>query len=215
MSRPGRPPRSQQRPLSPEDEALWSTVASSMKPARKKPRVHPFEDLLAEARELSERLASRIDRPEPRSADQQPIKRPAVSPARVERTPPPLSEFDRRQLKQIARGRKEIEARIDLHGMRANEAHAALRAFIFGCYARGQRNLLVITGKGGPRTADERPFELWDQSDRGVLKRSVPLWLAESDLRSVVISFTEAHPRHGGGGALYVQLRRRKDNRER
>ena len=49
------------------------------------------------------------------------------------------------------------------------------------------------------------------ERQRGVLKRSVPAWLAEPDLRAVVLSYTQATPRHGGAGALYVQLRKARE----
>lgn len=215
MSRPGRPPRTQQRFLTPEDEELWSAVARILKPVRKKERVHPFEQLLAETRERSKRETAQIDKPEP-SLPTKFTATPPTSTTSAAGSPPPLANFDRRELKRISRGQKEIEARIDLHGLRAAEAHAALRAFILSCYARGHRNVLVITGKGGGGMSNgDRPFELWSETERGVLKRSVPLWLSEPELRSVVISFTTAHPRHGGEGALYVQLRRRKEKAER
>lgn len=216
MSRPGRPPRTQQRPLTPEDKELWSTVARSLKPVRKKGRVHPFAELLTETREWSKRETLESAKPSEPSPTRESTTKPPASVSSAVDSLPPLANFDRRELKRLAKGQKEIEARIDLHGLRAAEAHAALRAFILGCYARGQRNVLVITGKGGSeQNAGERPFELWSDSDRGVLKRNVPYWLSEPELRSVVISFTHAHPRHGGEGALYVQLRRRKENRAR
>src|SRR5690606_39064236 len=98
----------------------------------------------------------------------------AVPRTQKERVPPPLADIDHRQLRRIVRGRTEIEARIDLHGMRANEAHAALRAFLFGCHSRGKRSVLVITGKGSGPDLRDRPFELDADSDRGVLKRNVP-----------------------------------------
>jgi DNA-nicking Smr family endonuclease len=218
MSRPGRPPRSQQRLLTPEDEALWSSVARSLKPFRRKARVHPsagHPESLPASEPIGPKLEDELKRAAvepstPREAQSQ-TGRPK-SPAK----PPPLADFDRRRLKRIAGGRVEIEARLDLHGMRAGEAHSALRSFIFSACAKGQRHVLVITGKGGGAGLSDRPFDL-DQPDRGVLKRSVPMWLAEPELRSVVVSFTQAHPRHGGEGALYVQLRsrrRRPDHRE-
>ena len=213
MSRPGRPPRSQQRPLTREDEALWKAVAGTLEPVRKKGR--------------SGRQGP-VPEPEPRPESQPPRALAgevhAISPApaqpveafrsasrpNVRREAPPLADFDRRQARRIATGRVGIDARLDLHGMRAAEAHAALRAFIFGCYARGQRNLLVITGKGAEPERQDLSFALFDRSARGVLKRSVPMWLAEPDLRAVVVGYTQAHARHGGEGALYVQLRSRR-----
>ena len=200
--------------MTPEDEAIWNAVAQSLEPVRKKHRVHrsaeppsPVEQS-PDARlppglteEISKAVAAPAKPPGPRHA---------TTGDRIERKPPPLAEFDRRQVRRIVRGRTEVEARLDLHGMRAGEAHAALRAFILRCYARGQRNLLVITGKGSGGNLRDRPFELSDRTERGVLKRSVPLWLADPELRAVVVGFTQAHARHGGEGALYLQLRSRR-----
>ncbi len=216
MSRPGRPPRSQQRLLTPEDEALWSSVARSLKPFRKKARVHPsaaHPESLPASEPIGPNLADEqqraaVEASRPGEGEHQ-TSRPK-SPAK----PPPLAEFDRRKLRHIAGGRLEIEARLDLHGMRAGEAHSALKSFIFAACAKGQRNVLVITGKGSGAGLSDRPFDL-DQPDRGVLKRSVPMWLAEPELRSVVVSFTQAHPRHGGEGALYLQLRSRRRQADR
>lgn len=212
MSRPGRPPRSQQRPLTREDEALWKSVARTLEPVQKKSRIHtraePAPGLEDRPEvQISPAFADKVTSaasaapPRPLEAGQRSASRPQVH------KPPPLADFDRRQVRRIAAGRIAIEARLDLHGMRASEAHAALRAFVLGCYARGKRNLLVITGKGGEADRADLPFTLSDRSERGVLKRSVPSWLAEPELRAVVVSYTQAHARHGGEGALYVQLR--------
>ena len=213
MSRPGRPPRSQQRLLTPEDEAIWTSVARSLEPVRKKQRIHRSSEPQGPVEQRSEtrlppKLAEKISEAAAEATKPSPPRSLAIR-DRIERKPPPLAEFDRRQVRRIASGRIEVESRIDLHGMRAGEAHAALRAFILGCYARGQRNLLIITGKGSGADRRDQPFELSDRADRGVLKRSVPMWLADPELRAVVVSFTQAHARHGGEGALYVQLRSR------
>lgn len=211
MSRPGRPPRSQQRLLTPEDEALWRSVAGSLEPVRKKERVHKPAERQSEIKDRNHQaqLSATLEKKLQKIAAK--AEEPLGSPTpRPDRKPPPVAEFDRRQVRRLAKGRVEVEARLDLHGMRAAEAYGALRAFVLSCYARGQRNVLVITGKGSSAELRDRPFDLFDQSDRGVLKRSVPMWLAEPELRKVVVSFTQAHPRHGGEGALYVQLRSRR-----
>ncbi|MGQ4274320.1 Smr/MutS family protein [Terrihabitans sp. B22-R8] len=96
----------------------------------------------------------------------------------------------------------EVDARIDLHGLRQDEAHARLRTFIRQAQWQGARVVLVITGKGAP-LRDQPLFE-----ERGVLRRNVPMWLAEPDLRDAVLSVTPAAPAHGGSGALYVRIRR-------
>jgi DNA-nicking Smr family endonuclease len=86
-----------------------------------------------------------------------------------------------------------------------------LGAFLRRSQAEGAKLVLVITGKGaaasahGPGLSDER----------GVLRRMVPHWLRMADLRGVVMGFEEASLRHGGGGALYVRLRRHRDGADR
>jgi DNA-nicking Smr family endonuclease len=119
-----------------------------------------------------------------------------------------LAEFDRRKVRQIATGKVEVAARIDLHGLRQRDARAELRTFLLRAYASGHRTVLVITGKGGGEAPADGLGALLGERQRGVLKRSVPLWLEEPDLRSIVLSYTQAGARHGGSGALYVQLRR-------
>jgi DNA-nicking Smr family endonuclease len=127
-----------------------------------------------------------------------------------------LDSIDRRRARKLAAGRAEIEARLDLHGMRQSEAHVALRAFLFACHAKGLRNVLVITGKGSALDGDATSHaHSWGQRDRGILKRSVPRWLAEPELRPIVVGYTAAHSRHGGEGALYLQLRRRERVKDR
>jgi DNA-nicking Smr family endonuclease len=110
----------------------------------------------------------------------------------------------------LGSGRIAIEARIDLHGMRQSEAHRALNRFLAKAHADGRRWVLVITGKGGPQRALSSDDLGYGGEERGVLRRNVPRWLAEPELRAIVVGFTEAAIRHGGAGALYVQLRRRE-----
>lgn len=96
---------------------------------------------------------------------------------------------------RIVKEREEIGARIDLHGLTQDRAKAALDAFLFRAFDDGWRAVLVITGKGV-------------QGD-GVLKKRVPDWLAEAHLAHVVAGISEAARHHGGGGALYVALKRK------
>jgi len=72
------------------------------------------------------------------------------------------------------------------------------------------RTVLVITGKGGGRRQPPPGAAWWETDEVGILRRAVPRWLAEPPLRAVVIGCEPASPRHGGEGALYVLLRRRK-----
>lgn len=111
--------------------------------------------------------------------------------------------MDTKTFGKLKRGKLVPEARIDLHGMTVDQAHPALTRFILTSQSRGLRLVLVITGKG----EQDNPYDPIPRR-RGVLKRQVPLWLRMPGLTTAVMDVTEAHIRHGGGGAFYVYLRR-------
>jgi DNA-nicking Smr family endonuclease len=178
---------SHRRKLSEEEHTLWSRITRSVMPLRRKPRL--AEPAAAHALPSKPKPVSPA-----RHATPAPASKPASKPAPV---PEPLG---RRQKQRLARGIDEIDARIDLHGRTQSEAHTALLAFLRHAQARGARFVLVITGKG-TRAGD-------DWSERGVLKRQVPLWLKLPEFRAYVVGFEDAHVGHGGQGALYVRLRR-------
>jgi DNA-nicking Smr family endonuclease len=188
-----------------EDHEVWQHAAATVEPLKRaKGRFHPASDALKSA----------LPKPKLAVPPEQPvIKHPAGS-ARPEaiavkppRAPAPdLSLFDRNSARKIRGGRVEIEARVDLHGMRQHEAHVALRGFLLSCQSRGLRYVLIITGKGKAMGSDATHAGEGDR-ERGVLKRNVPRWLEEPDLRAVVVSFTTAAIQHGGEGAIYVHLR--------
>ncbi|PWE31769.1 DNA mismatch repair protein MutS [Pararhodobacter marinus] len=115
--------------------------------------------------------------------------------------------MDRNLHRSMTRGKLEPEARIDLHGMTVAQAHTALLGFVMSAHARGLRLVLVITGKGrkaGPDHAAPMPVR------QGVLKHEVPQWLRAAPLGPLVLETREAHRSHGGTGAYYVYLRRRR-----
>jgi DNA-nicking Smr family endonuclease len=188
--------------LTDEDHELWEHTAKSLEPLKRaKSRVH-------EALEDEAALAKAIFTTKPHH---QPKKSAVLEPPPppVKRKAPDLNPFDPKAARKLRRGHIDIEARIDLHGMRQAEAHVALVRFLQASAAKGRRWVLVITGKGSPsRRLDEHTDRPFGEPQRGILKRSVPLWLAEPDIRPLIVSFTEAAVEHGGSGALYVHLRR-------
>lgn len=107
-----------------------------------------------------------------------------------------LHPFDRPTIKKISKGRLEIEARIDLHGLTQSEAHDLLYGFLADAWHRGVRLVMVITGKGSSSRGE------------GVLKQAVPHWFSTPLFRIYVSSYENAARHHGGQGALYVRLRR-------
>jgi DNA-nicking Smr family endonuclease len=104
--------------------------------------------------------------------------------------------LDKRTLGRLRRGMLPIEGTIDLHGMTRAEAYRSLHQFIALSQERGRRCILVITGKGS--------------HSEGVLRTAVPHWLNLPDTRSLVLAFAYATAAHGGVGALYVLLKRRR-----
>ena len=138
-------------------------------------------------------------------------KTPPPPSAPVRRHGPGLSGIDRRTRQRLSRGQMEADARIDLHGLTQAQARIALRAFLCAARARGHRLVLVITGKGAPPFARHtlHSGEVHRDPDRpGVLRRVLPQWLGEPEFRDMVTGFQPAHPKHGGGGACYLRLRR-------
>jgi DNA-nicking Smr family endonuclease len=181
------PPR-RKRALSEEERALWESVAKQAKPLRKKQR--PAEPHAA------------LPKPEPHVAAKAAIPAklllPTKPPAPAKPVVPPLAPLGRRERAQLSRGRKEIDARLDLHGMTQARAHRALSGFLHRAHGEGLTFVLVITGKG----------KVGAESERGVLRRQVPEWLSQPEFRAFVVGFEEAHIGHGGAGALYVRIRR-------
>jgi len=115
--------------------------------------------------------------------------------------------MDRNLHTRMMRGKLEPEARIDLHGMTVAQAHSALTGFILSAHARGLRLVLVITGKGrakGPDHAAPMPVRA------GVLKHEVPHWLRTPPLAPLILELRESHRSHGGSGAYYIYLRKRR-----
>jgi len=180
-------PQRRKRLLSEEEHALWESVARQTKPLRKKsravkpaassPPAPPAAKTVAPAKQLPSATMPRQPRPEL----------------------PPLAPIGRRERAQLSRGRKEIDARLDLHGMTQTRAHRALSEFLQRAHLDGLTFVLVITGKGSAAAA---------HSGRGVLRCQVPQWLSLPEFRTLVIGFEEAHIGHGGEGALYVRIRR-------
>ncbi|UFN48164.1 Smr/MutS family protein [Roseomonas sp. OT10] len=132
--------------------------------------------------------------------------RPAVRP--VARPPLPVLQvglapagLDTRRWTDLRRGRMRPERTLDLHGRRAQEAHAAVVAFLHDAQADGIRCVAIVTGKGG------RPGRDGLEAESGVLRRELPHWLNHPGLRPLLLG--AAHPHAANSGAVHLLLRRR------
>ncbi len=190
------PPLRRRRGLTDDERTLWDSVAKQAKPLRKSAARKKAE---IEAR-ISDKLAEEAPRKAPpKSVSGKPVVAPVVKVKVSPPPPPPLATLTRRERGRIARGKKEIDARLDLHGKTLTQAHGILKRFLTRAQADGAALVLVITGKG--RTTSEG-------RESGALRREVPEWLSQPDFRVLVTGFEEAHIGHGGEGALYVRVRR-------
>ncbi|MEO0386431.1 MAG: Smr/MutS family protein [Pseudomonadota bacterium] len=187
------------RGLSPEDLEVWARVTDGVAPLS--------ETVLSPG--LTPQRPPRVETAEPPRASVPPRgKAPAIT---LDLAPDPMAALrdmpvrtDRRTHARIAKGKREPDARIDLHGMTAERAHAALTGFILRAAGRGDRLVLVITGKGRVAAADAL------RARPGVLRNAVPHWLSQAPLAPLIVQIMPAHQRHGGGGAYYVYLKRQR-----
>lgn len=160
-------------------------------------------DLSLEEKRLWRRVLEgvRTRRPLPEAVDAAPGAKPtAPSPMRttaplVQTRAVPLGPLsDRGGEKRVRRGRVEIGATLDLHGHTQVSARQALSHFLQAAFARGDRTVIVVTGVG--------------RGGEGVLRRQLPGWLTDRDVRAFVSGYAQAHRSHGGAGAFYVFLKR-------
>ncbi|WP_421565361.1 Smr/MutS family protein [Ochrobactrum sp. EDr1-4] len=180
--------------LRPEDRILWETVAKTAKPlAGKKLQ---FEELSV----FSELMAEKAEK-KPAKQVSTPVADPVEPKKKITALKElPIHAFDRPTHRKISKGRVDIEARIDLHGLTQNDAYELLYGFLLGAHARGLKHVMVITGKG-------RSF-----GSEGVLKQAVPHWFSTPLFRLLVSAYEDAAHHHGGHGALYVRLRKQTQN---
>ncbi|HUU66644.1 MAG TPA: Smr/MutS family protein [Methyloceanibacter sp.] len=183
-----------------DDAELWARIARTAAPLKKNRVTHvavpptpPRPKQIAAALNTE---AKSTPNPSPKPAPK-PAARPALSLT--------ASGLDRQTARKLDKGHLAVEARLDLHGMRQRDAHAALRKFLKWAQSKDYRHVLVITGKGSS-AAEKKSF--YEDEERGVLRQAVPHWLVLPDLAPLIVSFSEAPQRLGGGGALYVRLRK-------
>lgn len=195
------------RRLAPDERRLWERVAGSAVPLSRRPddppsrprTERPAPGTPAEPLQHEPQAPARHDLRARRRTIGYDLAGPEVAP--VGR---PEAGLDRRTAERLRRGVRAPDARIDLHGMRAERAHAVCLRFLADALARGHRLVLVITGKGRA-AGDEGPG-----TGKGVLRGSLPGWLRASPLGPAIVGIYQAHPRHGGDGAYYVYLKRRR-----
>ena len=170
-----------ERPLSADEAALWRRVLESVRPIDPK-------------------------RPLPTGVEIKPAKVPKAKPATTapvpaapvaKQRPGPGITLDGSWDKKLATGSISPDSAVDLHGDTLDRAYARIDFALEAAIARGDRVILLVTGKPGAR------------GGRGSIRALVGDWLAASRHAGAIAAVRPAHPRHGGAGALYLVLRRR------
>lgn len=193
------------RKLAPEEIELWQRVADktdrlskqetfdpeAFAPQSDAPRIEPKAPVVLDGKHPP--------KPAPRKATFD------LTPSLPDRLKAAPVQMDCKTFGKMTRGKLKPEGRLDLHGMTLDRAHGALTRFILSSHGSGRRLVLVITGKGKNRD-EGGPIPV----RFGVLRHQVPQWLTAVPLSSVVMQVTPAHISHGGGGAYYVYLRRKR-----
>ncbi len=216
------------RGLSKADRVLWDHVARSVSPIDSNRFTRELEESLMRSppSHMEKRAGDNIAAgPEDFTPARPPIRAEDIARAMTgwqgadmakgrETEPTPsrrqnVPGLDRRTAERLRKGQMEIDGRIDLHGLTRAEAHRELRSYISAAHIRGMRCVLVITGKGSSRQkTDDAAFMGTGRS--GILREAVPQWLSAPDLAHLIVDIRHAQPKHGGSGALYVLLRRRR-----
>ncbi len=173
-------------PTDPTDsgDALWKRVTATVRPLGKKgpaPGARPLP-----------RVRIR----------ETPVEAPDVS-SRRQTMPAETASLDGAWDRRVRTGRVDPERTIDLHGHTRDAAYALLADAIERAWRDDIRTLLVITGKS-------RPVQYGDERPRGVIAANFAQWLDTPRLRPFIAATRRAHPRHGGSGAWYVIIRKKR-----
>jgi DNA-nicking Smr family endonuclease len=190
------------RHLTPEEADLWRSVAQTARPMHSA-KLHMPEPAPAPEPPPLAHAKPRLSPVIPGERHRKP-ERHDLAPGLPDLLGQAPLRMDANTHARMTRGKLQPEARIDLHGLSLAEAQPELIRFILNAQAQGLRLVLGITGKG-KRREDTGPIP----QRVGALRHQVPHWLHLPPLGQVVLQVSEAHLRHGGGGAYYVYLRRR------
>lgn len=192
------------RRLAPDEAALWKKVAATVMPLTK--QAAP-PDAKAPARESPPKPVTRSA-----VAASPAVRVPTSLPTPL---PPPRRTYSHATLdghwdRRLRKGLVRPDMSIDLHGHTLASAQALLDDAIGRSLLRGARVLLVVAGRVRPG-ADRLPQMHGDPRPRGAIRASLPDWLSVSPHADQIVALRPAHVSHGGGGAVYIILRRGRD----
>ena len=201
MTAPGR--RQSGRQLSVEEAALWAQVAKTVTPipGRRPPRIDPPAALAPQSTNPS---------PPAKQAKRRPVAASTPPPVAAPTPAKPPPSLDRQSLdaawdRRLARGLVPPDFTLDLHGASLDAAHGRLEHGLTLAAAQDARLVLLITGKHRPHGDHASRGDR-----RGAIRAKFLDWLQAGPHASRIAAIRPAHPRHGGAGAVYIVLRRKR-----
>jgi DNA-nicking Smr family endonuclease len=139
------------------------------------------------------------------------IRKLTIDPSSENKSPLQVADngvlLDKKIYYKLKNGRLKPSKTLDLHGLRYEDAKSKVNIFISSAYKDYHRLVLIITGKGKNPNITEGVFE---NERSGILRQSFPSWLENTTIKPLILNFTSAHLSHGGAGAFYVYLRKKK-----
>lgn len=190
------------RGLRPDERELWQRVAAQSVPMHLE-RAHPVKQVVERLNKTPAK--HRVEHFTMGQAARKIAPQHNLAPHITDHLMNNHVQMDSKAFGKLKRGKLGPEGKIDLHGLTLAQAHPRLCGFIQSAHGQGKRLVLVVTGKGKAGTGTGPIPER-----RGVLRHQVPHWLLSPPLGTIVMQVTPAHLKHGGDGAYYVYLRRRK-----
>lgn len=182
------------RRLDPDEAALWARVAATIRPLSREPvEDEPIQSISDPINTAPVPASIRGRVPPPR-----PVAQPVAAPRSLAQ-----ATLDGGWDRRLASGRVQPDRVLDLHGHNLDRAWAAIDLALERAIAAGERVLLLVTGherRGEPPVA------------RGRIRAAVHDWLAHSRHARHIAAVRGAHLRHGGGGSLYIVLRRHQNS---
>ena len=179
-----------------DDSLLWEKVTQSVKRMNSQPAFQPMKH--RGDSKTGSQPKSRTDRSQSGQIEQPKVKIATVKTSPADFRLGDVSGIDRLSARRMQRGQMPIEDRLDLHGLSQEQAHKRLNTFIIRAVQQNFRHVLIITGKG--------------RDGHGILRQKVPAWLKDAPLCHHLIAISYAQPKDGGKGALYIRLKRKRED---
>lgn len=190
-------PKSVPDGLTPEEAALWARLASTVRPLDPRKAVQP---VAMRGGAAAEPLTKPRQASIPGSLREKP--RTVHEPAHLHTKAP--HGLDSHWERRLSRPSTEPDFSLDLHGHTLDQAYDRLNDGLAQAKAMGARLVLVVTGKS-------RPVDAADRGERrGAIRAKILDWLAAGPHALDIAAIRKAHRRHGGEGALYIVLKRRR-----